>query len=147
MGQNGIPLLEEIGELCDDSAKCSGRKVRSTTGPVVVMGLQGSSVGGGSETETAESNEPLYVLSILGALRADDMVFLAVEGVRVRLRPLDPKKLNGLLSEDDELRVDMELLAVRFLSFCSRSLALRSRCSFLDSLSGSVQTTSHMASS
>lgn len=105
----------------------------------VVTGLQGSSDGGGSET--ADSNEPLRVLSMLGALRADDLV----DGVNVFLRLLDPKKLNGLLSEDDELRVDMELLAARDFSFCSRSVALRSRCSFLDSLSGSVQTTSHMA--
>lgn len=111
-----------------------------------MTGLHGSSVGSGGGSETADNSEPLNVLSMLGALRACVVDVLVLDGVSVLLRLLDPKKLNGLLSDDEELRVDMELLDVLVLSLCSRSTAFLSRCSFLDSLSGSVHTTSHIAS-
>lgn len=57
----------------------------------------------------------------------------------------DEWDVNGLLPEDDELRVDIELLEAWYLlSLFPLSEVFLSRRSFLSSRSGSVQTTSHM---
>jgi hypothetical protein len=104
--------------------------------------------------ERCEARRGLCSLVVLTARVAGDVgageVVEGALGTVLRLRLLGPKMPKDLLSEEAELRLEVDIGCGRSLSLrsrcsrCSRCIALRSRCSFTDSLLGSVHTTSHM---
>jgi hypothetical protein len=99
---------------------------------------------------SSSTYDPRRDVSLVDFVASSDERGALVFGVAIFLTKLfDPKNPNDLsfsVTEDSELRVEIELLETRLLSFCSRSVAFLSLCSFLDSRPGSVQTTSHIIS-